>query len=293
MNPPRILLIGKNGQLGWELQHTLATLGQVICVGRKELDLADADAIRKQIRTAAPNIVVNAAAYTAVDRAESEPDLAMKINGAAPGIIAGEAKQLGALLIHFSTDYIFDGTKTSPYVEADTPNPLNVYGRTKLAGEQAIQQAGARHLIFRLCWVYSLRGANFLLTIMRLAREREKLRVVRDQIGSPTWSRTIAEATASVLKQVLAAGNTDEFNGAYHLCASGATSWHGFAKSIVSWMPEADRKCKEIEAITTLEYPTPAKRPACSVLSCEKAKRTFGLQLPDWEESLKQVFDQP
>ena len=291
MEPPRILVIGKIGQVGWELGRTLGPLGQLVRIDYPEVDLADGKSIQRWVREVAPAMIVNAAAYTAVDKAETETDLAMKINGVAPGILAEEAKKTGALLVHYSTDYIFDGAKTEPYVEDDPPHPLGAYGRTKLAGEHAIQQVGGRHLIFRLCWVYGARGHNFMLTIMRLAREREKLRVVGDQIGSPTWSRMIAGATALALKQVLVAGDPGDFNGIYHLCASGCTSWHGFADAIVRLMPDEGKKCRQVEAIGTAEYPTPAKRPAYSVLSGEKLKRVFGLGLPPWEDSLKMVLD--
>ena len=209
----------------------------------------------------------------------------------APGILAEEVKRANALLVHYSTDYIFDGTKRTPYVEEDLPNPLGVYGRSKLAGDQAIQQVGVSHLIFRLCWVYGARGQNFMITMMRLAREREKLRVVRDQIGCPTWSRLIAETTALVLKQILRASDRNALLGVYHLAASGQTSWHGFAQAIIELMPSDGKKCTAIEPITTPEYPLPAKRPAFSVLSCEKLNRSFGLQLPTWEESLRLVLD--
>jgi dTDP-4-dehydrorhamnose reductase len=231
------------------------------------------------------------AAYTAVDKAESESELAMKINGVAPGILAEEAKKIGALLVHYSTDYIFDGTKTEPYVENDAPNPLGVYGRSKLAGDQAVIAAGGRHLIFRLCWVYGARGQNFMLTMMRLAREREKLRVVKDQMGCPTWSRIIAETTTLALKQVLAAPEPPAHSGVYHLASSGTTSWHGFAQAIINLMPTDGRKCAQVEAITSAEYPTPTKRPAYSVLGCDKLERTFGLRLPNWEDSLIQVLE--
>jgi dTDP-4-dehydrorhamnose reductase len=234
---------------------------------------------------------MNAAAYTAVDKAESELDLAMKINGQAPGILAEEARKLNALLVHYSTDYIFDGTKREPYLETDAPNPLGAYGRTKLAGDEAVRAAGCAHLIFRLCWVYGARGQNFMLTMMRLAREREKLRVVGDQMGCPTWSRLIAEATALALKQAVAAPDPMAFTGSYHLAASGTTSWHGFAEAIVKLMPPEGKRCALVEAITTPEYPTPAKRPAYSVLGCDKLERTFGLRLPPWEDSLKQVME--
>ena len=195
-----------------------------------EIDLTSGDSIRRWVRETRPNIVINAAAYTAVDKAESEPDKAMKINGVAPGILAEEAKKLGALLVHYSTDYVFDGAKTAPYVETDPPNPLGAYGRSKLAGDEAVRAVGGAHLIFRLCWVYGARGQNFMLTMMRLAREREKLRVVGDQVGCPTWSRMIAETTALALKQAVAARDSGAFTGTYHLASSGVTSWHGFAR---------------------------------------------------------------
>jgi dTDP-4-dehydrorhamnose reductase len=216
----------------------------------------------------------------------------MQINGEAPGIMAEEARKRGALLVHYSTDYVFDGAKTSPYVEDDPPNPLGAYGRTKLAGDLAIQQVGCDHLIFRLCWVYGARGGNFMLTMMRLAREREQLRVVRDQIGCPTWSRLIAEATAQALLQVRTPDRAAACTGVYHLCASGETSWHGFAEAIIDLMPAEGKKCRAVDAITSAEYPTPARRPACSVMSCAKLERAFGLHLPDWRESLRQVLEQ-
>jgi dTDP-4-dehydrorhamnose reductase len=240
-----------------------------------------------------PQIIVNACAYTAVDKAELESERAMPINCLAPGVLAEAAKQTGALLVHYSTDYVYDGMKRTPYVETDATNPVSTYGRTKLAGDQAIQAVGCNHLIFRLCWVYGARGQNFMLTMMRLARERETLRVVADQIGSPTWSRMIAEATALALKQTLTASAPSAFNGVYHLRAGGETNWHAFASRIIELMPPAERKCKAIEAITTADYPTPARRPAYSVMSCDKLRRTFGIELPHWEQSLQHVLDQP
>lgn len=289
---PRILVIGKRGQVGWELCRTLSPLAQIVAIDVPDIDLASADSIRRSVRDARPDIVVNAAAYTAVDKAETDTDLAMKINGIAPGILAEEARKSGALMVHYSTDYVFDGTKTSPYVETDAPNPLGAYGRTKLAGDEAVRAAGGAHFIFRLCWVYGARGQNFMLTMMRLAREREKLRVVNDQHGCPTWSRMIAAATALAIKQALAAPElAAQLTGTYHLAASGATTWHNFAQSIIGLMPAEEKKCTQVEAIPSTEYPTPAKRPAYSVLSCEKLKQTFGLQLPTWDESLKQVLE--
>jgi dTDP-4-dehydrorhamnose reductase len=288
MPEPKFLVIGRIGQVGYELRRTLAPLGRVVSVDYPEIDLTDGTAIRRWVRESAPQIIINAAAYTAVDKAEREPERAQQINGMAPGILADEAKKLGALLVHYSTDYIFDGTKRSPYVETDPPNPLSVYGRSKLAGDQAIEQIGGRHLIFRLCWVYGARGQNFMLTMMRLARERETLRVVANQAGCPTWSRLIAETTALALKHMLATDQPEALTGVYHLAAGGQTSWHGFAQAIIDLMP--DKKCRAVEPIPTAEYPLPARRPAYSVLGCEKLRRLFGLQLPDWHESLQQVL---
>ena len=291
MTQPTILLIGRIGQVGWELRRTLAPLGKVIAVDFPEIDLTDGSSIRKWVQEASPNIVINAAAYTAVDKAETDFERCHLINGVAPGILAEEAKRAQAFLVHYSTDYVFDGTKQTPYVEQDLPNPAGVYGRSKLSGDQAVQQVGVPHLIFRLCWVYGARGQNFMLTMMRLAREREKLRVVRDQIGCPTWSRMIAETTTLALQRVLHASHPSALSGLYHLAASGQTSWHGFAHAIVNLMPAEGKKCATVEPITTSDYPTPARRPAFSVLSCEKLIRTFGLRLPDWEASLKQVLE--
>jgi dTDP-4-dehydrorhamnose reductase len=289
----KILLLGKNGQVGWELRRTLAPLAEVTAVDYPEINFTDAPALRQLVAGMRPDLVVNAAAYTAVDKAETETELCRQINAVAPGVLAGEAKKIGALMVHYSTDYIFDGAKTSPYVETDAPNPLGAYGRTKLEGDRAVKASGADHLIFRLCWVYGARGQNFMLTMQRLAREREKLRVVGDQFGCPTWSRMIAEATALALKQVPGGADRSAYNGEYHLAAGGQTNWHEFASRIIEWMPEAVRKCRAVEKITTAEYPTPTRRPAYSVLDCGKLQKTFGLQLPDWEASLRQVLDKP
>jgi dTDP-4-dehydrorhamnose reductase len=288
---PKILLFGKIGQVGWELRRTLAPMSRLVCVDYPEVDFCNPDSIRTWIRDTAPDIVVNAAAYTAVDKAESESALALKINGEAPGLMAEEAKKRGALLVHYSTDYVFDGTKTVPYVETDAPHPLGAYGQTKLAGDQAIEATGCAHLIFRLCWVYGARGNNFMLTMQRLAREREKLRVVRDQIGCPTWSRMIAETTALALRQAHTPDEARELSGVYHLCASGQTSWHGFANAIIDLLPAEEKKCREVEAIASAEYPTPTQRPAYSVMSTAKLERVFGLRLPDWQDSLRQVLE--
>jgi len=291
MDLPRILIIGKVGQVGWELQRTIVALGHITSVDYPEIDLTNNDSISKYVREANPQVIINAAAYTAVDKAETETERCQQINGTAPGILAAEARKLGALLIHYSTDYVYDGTKKTAYLETDSPNPVSAYGRSKLAGDLGVQQSGANHLIFRLCWVYGARGQNFMLTMMRLAREREKLRIVNDQFGCPTWSRMIAETTALALKQVIASADLERYTGIYHLAASGHTTWHGFAQAIISSMPASDRKCSQIDPITTTEYPLPAKRPAYSVLSCEKLRQTFGLQLPDWRDSLQQVLE--
>ncbi|MBD2210971.1 dTDP-4-dehydrorhamnose reductase [Nostoc linckia FACHB-104] len=295
----RILLTGVTGQVGWELQRTLMTLGEVITVERSasnpslQIDLAQPETIRRTIREIKPDLIINPAAYTAVDKAESEPDLAMAINGIAPGIIAEEAKRIGAAVIHYSTDYVFDGNKTTAYTEQDQPNPQNIYGQTKLAGEQAIASVGVPHLILRTSWVYSRRGKNFLLTMLRLAQEREEIRVVDDQIGAPTWSRMIAEATAQIIAQ--AAQNISEFlavkGGTYHLTASGKTSWYEFAKAIFELEDKkSDRKLQRLIAIPSQEYPTPATRPAYSLLNSQKLSDNFGLVLPDWQKSLELVL---
>ena len=289
----KILLLGKNGQVGWELRRTLAPLAEVTAVDYPEVNFADTPALRRLVAGTRPAVVVNAAAYTAVDKAETEPELCRQINAVAPGVLAEEAKKAGALMVHYSTDYIFDGTKTSPYVEVDAPNPLGAYGRSKLEGDRAVKASGVDHLIFRLCWVYGARGQNFMLTMQRLARERETLRVVGDQFGCPTWSRMIAETTVLALKQALVGADRSACNGEYHLAAGGQANWHEFASRIIELMPEAERKCHAVERITTAEYPTPAKRPAYSVLDCGKLQKTFGLRLPDWEASLRQVLDKP
>ena len=278
----RILLTGCAGQLGRELKRSLACLGEVIACDRQEFDLADPDALRDALRDAAPTVIVNAAAHTAVDKAESEPELAMAINAIAPGVLAEEAKRLGALLIHYSTDYVFDGTKPAPYTEDDSPAPLSVYGRSKREGELAIAAADGRHLIFRTSWVYGLHGANFMKTMLRLGKEHDELRVVGDQIGAPTWSRHLADVTALVLAR------KDIPNGLYHLAAAGETSWHGYAEAIFY---EAQRvglmdKSPVVHRITSADYPLPAARPANSRLDCSRFRRDFDLTLPDWRTGL-------
>jgi len=273
----RLLVTGRNGQVGWELARTLAPLGEVIAFDRAGLDLADPDRLRAAVRDTRPDVIVNAAAYTAVDRAETETESALAINAVAPGILAEEAKRCGALLVHYSTDYVFDGSKKLPYAEGDAPSPINAYGRSKLAGEQAIQACGCRHLILRTSWVYGLRGNNFLRTMLRLAAERNELRVVDDQCGAPTWSRMIAQATALAL-----ARQDAPESGIYHLSAAGRTSWHGFAAAILA----AQGWQGQLAAIPTRDYPLPAARPANSSLANDKLAAAFGLKLPDWDRSL-------
>jgi dTDP-4-dehydrorhamnose reductase len=291
----RILLTGKNGQVGWELQRALLTVGEVVAFDRQGMDLANPDAIRTVIREVKPKLIVNAAAYTDVDQAEKEPQAAMAINGTAPGILAEEAKRLGAAIVHYSTDYVFDGTKAAPYTEEDAPNPINVYGKSKLAGEQAIQAVGVPHLIFRTSWVYGARGKNFLLTVRRLAKEREELRIVADQTGAPTWSRTIAEATGQILASCLSPGqggfrHLEEHSGTYHLSSAGETTWYGFAVAIVDRIGSNGPRHRVVP-INSSEYPKPARRPANSRLSSEVVAGKFGLALPDWALSLALCAD--
>lgn len=287
-----ILLIGKQGQIAWDLQVTLATLGNVTVLGSQELDLASPDQIKERVKAIQPQIIVNAAAYTAVDKAESEPELCMSINATAPGILAELARQSQALLVHYSTDYVFDGKKISPYVETDPTNPLSVYGSSKLAGERAIVQVDCSHLILRTTWVYGNRGKNFLLTILRLAAEKPELKIVADQIGAPTWSRSIAEATAQIVAQCRK--DRSSIKGIHNLSAGGKTSWHGFATAIVSQYrslyPEKHLTVGDILPIPASDYPTPAARPANSVLDNSKIASDFGVLLPDWELSLSQLL---
>lgn len=288
----RILLIGNTGQVGWELERSLATLGDVVAAGRNTLphriDLTDPDSMRRTVRQAQPDWIINAVAYTAVDKAEEEEDQASLINGQATGVLAELAKERNAALIHYSTDYVFDGKAGAPYREDDPVNPLNAYGRTKLEGENNIQAVGGNYFIFRTSWIYGLRGQNFLLTLRRLAREREELRIVADQTGSPTWCRNIAEATAQIMSQALASPDLKEnAAGLYHLSAQGQTSWHGFAEAIVGELRKTDDLAvKRIHAIETHEYPLPAQRPQFSVLSNKKVCDTFRIQMPDWSAAL-------
>jgi dTDP-4-dehydrorhamnose reductase len=282
---PDILLLGKNGQVGWELQRALAPLGKLVALGSAECDLANPDQLRDTVRSIKPAIIVNAAAYTAVDKAQSEPELARSINGIAPGILAAEAKKLGAWLVYYSTDYVFDGTKPGAYTEDDATSPLSVYGATKLEGEQAIRQADCRHLIFRTSWVFAARGGNFAKTILRLGRERDTLKIVDDQFGAPTSAELIADVTALCLHDVQKPGG-DALSGIYHLVADGETNWHGYARFVLAHAAKlgCTLKCQaeNVGPIPTDGYPLPARRPANSRLDTAKLKREFGLYLPDW-----------
>ena len=288
----RILITGKTGQVGYELERSLQGLGEIIALDRSQMDLADLDQVRDVIRRVKPTLIVNPAAYTAVDKAESEPELALRINGVAPGVMAEEAKKLGAAMIHYSTDYVFDGSKDGPYVETDPTCPINVYGSSKLAGEQAIQAAGIAHLILRTSWVYSTHGKNFLLTMLRLAKEREELSIVSDQFGAPTWSRTIADTTAHIVAQSLTASDQQAWwqarSGLYHLTAQGQTSWFGFTEAIMAH-PSITKKPR-LKPILAQDYPVPAKRPINSVLSSQRLMDTF-CRIPDWEDALRLCQD--
>jgi dTDP-4-dehydrorhamnose reductase len=307
---PAILLIGTNGQVGRELRNMLPRVGEVTALDRRRLDLTQPEEIRRAIRTLHPDLIVNAAAYTAVDKAESEEAVAWAINAAAPAVMAEEAKQAGASLIHYSTDYVFDGLKTSPYDEDDPANPQNVYGKTKLEGERAIQASGAAYLIFRTAWVYATQGKNFLLTILHLATQREELRIVRDQTGAPTLNSEIAKATTRILAQLFGTGDPlslPDISGIYHMSAGGETTWYEFTTAILelaantpaaqAWFKAATGSLplvtRRVIPITAKEYPTPARRPPYSVLSNARMNRTFSVQLPDWQSQLRSIFANP
>ncbi|MFM0597993.1 dTDP-4-dehydrorhamnose reductase [Paraburkholderia dilworthii] len=285
-----ILLTGANGQVGFGLMRSLQGLGNVIAFDRAGLDLGDLDQVRCAVREVKPNMIVNAAAYTAVDLAETDVSAAMRLNAEVPGVLAEEAERLGAALIHYSTDYVFDGIKDGAYVEDDATNPQNVYGRSKFAGEQAIAAAGCAHLLFRTSWVYGTRGKNFLLTMLRLGASREEINVVVDQLGAPTWANTIATLTGNVLSQAIGQENGARAewwrknSGVYHLTASGVTSWHGFAEAIFA-LVEGEKK-PAVHPIPASSYPTPATRPANSRLSNDKLANTFGVRAPDWRDAL-------
>lgn len=284
----RILLTGTNGQVGFELARTLAPLGEVHGFDRAKLDLADPDALVRACRDVKPALIVNAAAYTAVDRAESEPEVARAINGRAPGVLAQEAKRLGAVLVHFSTDYVFSGGRRTPYEEDDPAGPLNEYGRSKLAGERAIAASGCKHLVFRTTWVYGPRGRNFLLTMLSLAATREELRVVADQRGAPTSSLFLAEATARAIRSIPRSGVA---SGIYHLSAAGETTWAGFATAIFARAATRPGfRAPRVIPIASSEYPTPARRPAYSVLSNRRFREAFGFAPEGWEAQLDECI---
>ncbi len=295
----RILLTGASGQVGGELLETLKALGEVIAPARAEMDLADAASVRETIRSVRPRWIVNPGAYTAVDKAESEPELVYAINAEAAKVMGEEAKAIGAGVIHFSTDYVFDGSASAPYRETDATGPVSVYGASKLAGEKSVAESGAGFLVFRTSWVYGARGKNFLLTILKLARERETLRVVADQYGAPTWSRDLAKMTAEVIGRCEADARGRELaevlagsGGVYHASGAGETTWCGFAAEAVRLKREMEPGVRfaEIEAITTAEYPTPAKRPANSRMDCSKLRERFGWGMMEWQDSLRKVL---
>lgn len=281
----RILLLGKYGQLGWELARALPPLGEVIAADYPEIDLGKPDQVRAIVRESAANVIINATAYTAVDKAESERDLAFAINATGPGVLAEEAKARGASLIHYSTDYVFDGEKGGPYVETDAPNPLGAYGASKLAGEQAVQAAGGAHLILRTAWVYSLRQGGFVNKVLEWSRKQETLRVVDDQVSNPTWARMLAEITA----QMLAGGQdcVEAHTGLYHLGGGGYTSRYDWAREILRLDPRREEQItSQVLPARTSDFPTTARRPLFSALDCDRFTSVFGLQLPRWDTSL-------
>jgi dTDP-4-dehydrorhamnose reductase len=292
----KILLTGKNGQLGFELQRALAPLGEVIAVGTQDCNLADADALRDLVRRVAPDVIVNPAAYTAVDKAESDEMTARAVNAAAPAILGEEGAKLGALVIHYSTDYVFDGTKQGPYTENDTPAPQSVYGRTKLAGEQGLAAANPRHLILRTSWVVGAHGGNFAKTMLRLAGEREKLTVVADQFGAPTPAALLADLSAHLVREHARVKGAGFPYGTYHVAAGGETSWHGYAQFVIGEALAAGKTLKAtvdaVAPLSTAQYPTPAKRPLNSRLDTTRFRTTFGLRLPPWQEGVRHVLRQ-
>ena len=293
----KILLLGKNGQVGWELQRSLAPLGELVALDHdsKEFsgDFTDLDGLANTVRAVAPDVIVNAAAHTAVDKAESEPELARTINALAPGVLAREARQANAWLIHYSTDYVFDGNGDKPWLENDPVAPLNVYGTTKLEGERLIQQSGCRHLIFRTSWVYGARGGNFAKTMLKLARERDSLSVIDDQIGAPAGADLLADITAHAIRTVQL---RPELSGLYHLVAGGETSWHGYASFVIDYARRNGVTLKvapdAIKPVPTSAFPTPAKRPHNSRMDTAKLRRTFDLRLPEWQYGVTRMLSE-
>lgn len=288
----RILIVGASGQVGRELQRSFAGTGELLCVDRESVDLAVEDQVRKLVYREQPDMILNAAAYTAVDRAESEPEVAMAINAMAPRVLAEEARRREILLVHYSTDYVFDGLKKGPWVESDTPNPLNTYGASKLAGENAIQEVGGKYLIFRTSWLYGPHGNNFLLTMLRLGKERERLSIVNDQIGAPTTSLDLADATRKIVEGVSSGrlGSPQDWAGIYHVTSAGSTSWYGFAEHIFSQTAVTGKPRPAITPIQSSDYPTAAVRPRNSILSNEKLKQKMGIELPPWQGALEKVL---
>jgi dTDP-4-dehydrorhamnose reductase len=300
----KIVTVGRNGQLAWEANQRFQGMGQIICIGRPELDLLDLNAVRDEIRRIQPTVIVNAAAYTAVDQAESEPEAAMKINSEAPAAMSEEAKRLGALFITYSTDYVFDGKSAVPYRESDPTAPLNVYGASKLSGERAVEAVGGNHLMFRTSWVYGVRGKNFLKTILRLAAERSELRIVDDQVGAPTWSRDLANATKTIIEQLVTKSESENIpigealgdrRGIYHMTAGGSVSWCRFAAAILEQIEKrglSKSTLAKLVPIPSSQFPTPAARPLNSRLCNDKLQNAFGVTLPPWRESMQTVMDE-
>lgn len=292
----KLLLTGKNGQVGFELQRSLAPLGEILALDMAECDLSNPEAIRQRVADFQPDIIINPAAYTAVDKAETDQDLAYAVNATAPGIFGQEAVKTGALVIHYSTDYVFDGTKQGAYTEEDPPNPQSVYGKSKLAGEQALQQSGANHLIFRTSWVFGAHGANFAKTMLRLALDRESLPVVADQYGAPTSAALLADITAQAIGRYQLQGKAGYPFGLYHLVASGVTTWHEYAQAVIRTAIAAGKPLKltpeSIRGITTAEFPLPAPRPANSRLDTSRLQQTLGFTLPPWQNGLEHVLQQ-
>jgi dTDP-4-dehydrorhamnose reductase len=293
----RLLVTGARGQIGWELSRSLLPLGDVVALDRRQCDLSRPELLPSLIRSIKPDVIVNAAAYTAVDKAEREEKLAMTVNGTAVGVIAEEARKAGIVLVHYSTDYVFDGGKQTPYSEEDVPNPINAYGRSKLAGDVAVRQAGGAYIVLRTSWVYAGRGHNFLGTILRLVGEREELRIVDDQIGAPTWARDIADATARIIRAVCQEQAQGQFaSGLFNLTASGATNWHGFAKAILedaaryALLPA--QHLPQLKSIPSEEYPVAAARPKNSRLAVDRISKRFGIALPDWKQGLARCIEE-
>lgn len=297
MEPPIFLVTGANGQVGFELRRSLAPLGRVIAVDRNACNLSNSDDIRRVVRECRPDVIVNPAAYTAVDKAETDANTAYAVNATAPGVLAEEAARLGSLLVHYSTDYVFDGGGERPYVETDPVNPQSVYGKSKLAGEHAIADVGASALVLRTCWVAGAHGGNFTKTMLRLGAERDQLRVIADQFGAPTTAALIADATAHVIARNWLAGDRTAFPaGLYHLAAAGETTWHGYATEVLAYAAAHGAAVKvnpaAIEAIPATAYPLPAPRPANSRLDTSKFRTTFGIHLPEWREGIHYLLDQ-